>query len=1025
MPPLILAIHPNPDALLRDAADAAHGYRLDGILLALRQGGLRDDLHQLAGATNHPGWFDPPACVFDELPARLGSTTRLPLSPDERLVLLDQLIQTHGGPVFSRLKRRLEFVDPIDILIGELVAEGVSPEQFLQAVEQTPTTEAWDRDRNQGLATIYQAWHEALLNGSALPRRDGRDTLIDVANFTNDNPDALAQRLHGRTELRIVGLADLRGGWRILLQALRNCPVLTRITIHTLDNHLVEFEGLEPDETIRPVPSAPAEPQHLTVLQAPDTDREVEEIAVRVRRLLDQGVAAHRIAVVSRDARPHAELMLAALKRVGAPVTARRRISYREIPAIRAVLALLQAAAEGWTRHGLAELASQPILSSQLDARLIDLLGFRRAVAGLDSWHEALNELVAESTARAAGELEDDYRGWTPPPERATQARDQFKSFAAMAAPLDAQRTLTAWIGWLEEFLASDPWQMEQRIRQVSGEWEVARLDLTGWLALTTAIAQWRNALEAWGGDDTSLDVASFTARLAGVLRGDATLWTSCRRGVQVMEGFAAAYRHFDHLFLLGLEAGSFPATQPRSPVLHQADRAALRTAGLPLNLSDTWEARERSLFHALRLGGAHVTLSHARLDAAGREVVPSVFLDDATANVTRQEIPPGRVLTPGLPLFADPLVAGRALHAANVERLRDTSRLSPWNGQIEDPALRAVMAERFGEGYMWSPTQLEGYAKCPWSWFSSRVLGLEEQTEPEAEIDPAVRGTIWHAALEQFWGSAMAKLHADKRTGEALMLRTSDLTWATPMLSQALDAAWQEAGQEAWLGHPALHEVTREALRTTLTAYLEWEADYNDDAIGNAKTNAFKFLRTAVSAHERRFRGMVLERNGVRFQYRGSIDRVEVGVDERIPDADRYVAAVDYKSGIYSTPGGGAGKAWLDNVVLQVPLYAHAIAQLEGKEVARTEYRAIRQQKTAHSLPLVKFKKAGKEGYVLEADPAAATKLDAALDAAAAHVARVRNGEYPAQTVDSCKCPTFCHAWDICRIAGGPQSSW
>lgn len=1022
MPPLVLAIHPDPRSLLEMAADAAHGYRMDGILLALRQGGIRDDLYRLAGAAGHPGWFDPPACTFKELRDRLGGTDRVPLSPDERLVLLERLVRQHGGAVFGQLKRRLEFLDPIDTLIGELVAADVTPAAFHASVAAAQTHEPWDHDRNRALAAIYQAWHDTLDTGTP-PRRDGRDDLIDLARHIADHPDALSTRLAGRTELRIVGLADLGKGWRTLLQALRTCPVFSRITIHALNRHLIDVEGLECDEITGEPASADTLPRP-TVIQAPDTDREVEEVAVRVRRLLDQGVPAHRIAVVSRSARPHLELVLAALGRLGAPATARRRIGYRQIPAVRGVLAVFHAAAEGWTRHGLAELASHPAMASELEGPVIDLIGFRRATAGLAQWREAFDALVVEATGRQE-EDDDEHRGWIPTPERATQARDRFAAFADRAAALDASRPLTGWIGWLDDLLINDPWQMMARIRQLpDGEHEVARVDLAGWAGLTTAIGAWRRALAEWSGDDHPLDVASFVARLATVLRGDATLWTSCRRGVQVTEALGAAYRHFDHLFVVGLETGAFPARPPRSPILHREDRASLRHAGLPLDLDASWEARERSLFHALRTGGTQVTLSHAALDSAGREVVPSVFLDEISRLGT-DEISPRRVLTPGMPLVPDIATARHALANSQIELLRATGQPSPWNGVITDPALRAWLAERHGEQYMWSPTQLEGFAKCPWSWFSSRVLKLEEQAEPEAEMDPTVRGTLWHAALEIFWKQAMERLHRDGRSAEALMLRASDLAWAEPLLDAALSAAWVAQDAASWMGEPALHATTRAQLGATLLEYLRWEVSHNEDALGNARTKAFKQLRTAVAAHELRFRGIVLERNGIRFQYRGSIDRVEVGVDERVTDADRYVAAVDYKSSTYSTPGGGKTKAWDEGVVLQVPLYAHAIAQLEGKEVARAEYRSIRQQETAHTLALVKFEGNKKSGYELTADDDAAEKMSAALDAAAAHVARVRQGEYPAQTVESCKCPSFCHAWDICRIAGGPQSSW
>jgi hypothetical protein len=414
---------------------------------------------------------------------------------------------------------------------------------------------------------------------------------------------------------------------------------------------------------------------------------------------------------------------------------------------------------------------------------------------------------------------------------------------------------------------------------------------------------------------------------------------------------------------------------------------------------------------------------------------VGSVFLDEVLADdfrpfrpfrpATEETIPPGRVLTPGLPLVRDEAAIERARAAAAVDRARAFGTPDPHNGLIEDPALRALIAEKYGEGYLWSPTQLESYAKCPWAWFSQRMLRLEKLEDPEQEIDPAVRGTIWHAALEKFWAGAMAKMKADGRAGEKLMLRTDDLAWAKPLLDEALDAAWADEGEEAWLGHPAMHAVTRDALRVTLTRYLEWEAQFNDDAYDRRKRTAPKLLRTAVHAHELRFSNLRLERNGTAFQFRGSIDRVEVGVDERVKGADQYVAAVDYKSSKWSAPGGGDSDAWEDAVVLQVPLYAHALTELiRGAKVARTEYRAIRQPDSVHTLSLVQVANPNK-APTLTADPEAAEKMESALQAAAKHVASVRAGEYPARYVDSCKCPDFCHARDICRVPGGPASKF
>lgn len=1030
MPPLVLRIVPDPVALLREAADGGNGFRMEGILLALRQGGIRDDLYRMAGEAGCPGWFDPPACTFHELPDRLGTSDLLPISDDERAVLLERLFTTHGAAVFGRLLRPAEFVDPMDSLIGELVAEAVTPDQLDAAVTSAKVPEEWDAERNRAIAAIYRGWHEEIAKATPA-RRDGRDTLLDVAATIAAEPERVIERLHGRRELRIVGLTDLRGGWRAFLAALRASPVFTRITIYALGDHLLAEElkpdSVEPDRgpgMARPLRDA--RPPSI-ILHAPDTDREIEEVAVRVRALLDRGVPPHRIAVVSRKARPHVDLALTALERMGVPATARRRIGYREIPVVKSLVFLLQAAAEGWTRHGLSELARKPYFANRLDARMIDFLGYRRVVTGLDNWSAALDALVEEARAREAEEEpEDERRGWLPSSERAGDARARFAGFVEVAGALSAPKSLLEWIRWLQRFLEDDPWDMEGRVRMIpDGRWDVARVDLAGWKALAGTVRGWGDALERWGGDGEPLDAEGFLARLSAVLSGDAALWTTVRRGVQVLEGFAAAYRGFEHLFVVGLEAGTFPARRTRSAILHEEDRRILRAAGLPLDLEDTWEARERALFAALEAGGTHLTLSHATLDAAGRQVVGSIFLDEVrTRGAIEEVIATSRVITPGLPLVADPGAAHAALGAARMEAARATGRLSPWNGLIEDPEVLKVIAERYGESYLWSPTQLEAYAKCPWSWFSGRVLRLEKLEDPDQEIDPAVRGTIWHAALQKFWARATEELASRGRTGEGLILRVADLGWAEPLLSAALDAAWNEAGGSAWLGHPGLRPVVREAMRATLLRYLDWELHHHDAWFTASRGHAPGTIRTAVLAHEVPIGEVSLERKGVRFTYRGTIDRVEIGVDSDVDDPERFVAALDYKSSTWSTPGGGDAKAWNDDVVLQVPLYAHALTRLHpGKEVSRTEYRSIRQRQDVHVLRLRTVRKR-RSAPTLEENPDSREKMNRALDAAAGHVAAVRAGQYPARYVESCKCPPFCHAWDICRVKGGPKGN-
>ncbi|HEX6614790.1 MAG TPA: PD-(D/E)XK nuclease family protein [Gemmatimonadales bacterium] len=1020
-----LVVGGDPFRLLEAAADgfltprpgtSAEPFPSPSCLLALRQGGLRDDLIALASERGVPGWFDPPLCIFHELPDWLGATGRKPCDDFERAAILGGVLRQIAGEVFGQMHRAEDFIGAVDRLFGELIAEGVTPEAFGTALEAGRPRDRFERQRDSELALAYGRYHEVLADGK---RRDGRDTWLECALAVEADSAALERRLRGRREIRLFGLQDLRGGWRRLLRALDGSTAVDRVVIYSAeelelgDDVEVRVERIGKDGDGSTAGS-------ISVLSAPDAERELELVATRVRALLDAGTSPHRIAIVSRQARPCVDLALTALDKAGVPATARRRIALCDVPVVRALRALLAAAADGWSRHGLAELAEQPYAATELDARIINFAGFRRRVQGLAAWAQALRELVAEAERdeerRRAGEEPEEHRKPLPPLMRCAGAADRFEQFAERVAELDRPRTLREWLAWLDGFLTADPWGIQARVYRVPGRrFDVARVDLNGWRGLTGIVHGWRAALETWGRADDRIDVAEFYRQLSDLLEGDIALWTESRRGVQVLEGLAAAYRTFDHVFLVGLEAGRFPLPAPVSPLLDERERQALREAGLPLELRAAWDARERELFRVLVAGARQLTLSYARLDASGREVIRSAFVEELFEGEPA-EVPASCVAIPGVRLYATADLREQAVHAARIERDRASGRLSPWNGLIEDPALVAYLAEAFGDERLWSPTQLESFAKCPWSYLSARLLGLDRLGDPDEEMDAATRGSLLHAALGRFYDKAKA------RVGGPVFLEEKDLEWALPLVVGALDETLEDARGRRWLGNRLLLPAKREELRRILERFLVAEVDDHTKMTTSTRGDAPNRIRTGADCHELAFTDLVLERGGVRFRFRGFIDRVGRGVDDRF-DSSSYLTAIDYKTSRYAAPGGGSNKTqpWVDGVVLQVPLYAWALLQLQPEaKIARVEYWALKKPERVHSLELHRYDRKSGEVVLNEEDQ---SRMEAALDRVAHHVRRVRQGEFPAAPAQSCGCPDFCHAIEICRVAGGPKT--
>lgn len=1034
--PAILLEHAAAGFLERRVGTTAAPFPTPPYLLVLRQGGMRDDLFRLAARLGVPGWFDPPLCVLAELPARLGGGGRQPLTAAERQVLLTRAMRAAGGPVFAHGRRSEDHLDAVERLVGELCAAGVAPAHFAAALaggggepRDGFERDDFERDRDAGLAAVYAAYHAAL---DAAGRRDGRDALVHCARFVAAHPDELAANLGGRREIRLVGLQDLRGGWHALLGALAASPALDRVVVYSavelelgaLDavvERLAEPESIAARLFAANVPARL--PREVHGIAAPDASREVEEVARRARELCDAGVPPHRIAIVARKARPHLDLAVEALARVGVPATARRRHALAGIPAVRAVLVLLDAAAAGWTRHAMVEVAEQPYLDSGLDVHVVNTIGYRRQVRGLAAWADAVAALRAEVERRECG-VEPEPDGWArrvplPTLQRVDAARDALAAFVNRARDLDRERSLGDWLDWLLAVTHEDSWGIERLLHRLPapGRVDVARLDLAGWRALRAAAADWLLAVQGFGGGDDRLDAGRFAARLRRMLDGDVALWSETGHGVQVEEGPAAACRAFDHVFVVGLESGTFPSPAPRSALLTDVERERLVAAGLPIDPPDAWEPRERELFRVICAGaGARLTLAWSSVDQGGREVVRSSFVDDMAdvATLVVEDVPLSRVLTPGVPLCATAAVASHAHRMAVIERGRQAGELSPWNGEIQDPELRRWIAGEFGDDRIWSPTQLEHYAKCGWSYFGERMLRLETRDEPDDSLEPSVRGSILHRALERFYDMARRE-----RGGTPVLLREDDGPKALRDLLRELDVAIAEfelAG--TWLGAPALRAALRDELARILRAYLAFELDWNRKLFGNRGNNP-AVLRTGVVAHEVRFDDVTLNADGVRVRFRGSIDRVEHGVDERIDGADRYVAAVDYKTSTFAMPGGGDRAAWDDGVVLQVPIYARVLAELyPGAEVSRIEYRSLKSPSVKLALQLYQVSKlpAATEN---EAD---CETMAGAMTAIGRHVTKVRAGRFPAAPAPSCGCPSYCPSIDVCRVAGGPQ---
>ena len=368
------------------------------------------------------------------------------------------------------------------------------------------------------------------------------------------------------------------------------------------------------------------------------------------------------------------------------------------------------------------------------------------------------------------------------------------------------------------------------------------------------------------------------------------------RDGITVLDAQAAAYADLDDVRLIGLVEGDWPERSRRS-IFYPA--SLLGQLGWPNEIDRLTAARAR--FHdLLRLARARVSISTFTLEDDAI-VAPSPFVEEieacglevqqvaraATARVFAQQALREAAVVPGAGPIPPAWLADRPNEA---EWLEVRAGRSP----VTDPAFHGAAGPRAPAVY--AVSHVERYLECPFKYFASHVLGLDEERDEDAGLSPRERGQFLHEVFQQFF---LAWAEAGHRS----------ITAAT--LQDAL--AIFETVVEARLAR--LSDVDRALERT----YLLGSA-----AAPGLAERAFAFeIEQGVGVVERLLEHalegefeLTGEDGPVRLRLRGKADRIDL-LD------DGTLRIVDYKLGRAPKPGRA----------LQLPVYGVcASQQLEGR---------------------------------------------------------------------------------------------
>ncbi|MES1260135.1 MAG: PD-(D/E)XK nuclease family protein, partial [Acidobacteriota bacterium] len=343
---------------------------------------------------------------------------------------------------------------------------------------------------------------------------------------------------------------------------------------------------------------------------------------------------------------------------------------------------------------------------------------------------------------------------------------------------------------------------------------------------------RWRQLLAGLAGLDGVLGPVTL-GQAAGRLRARAaeTQFQPLQQDapVQVLGVFEASGMRFDELWVMGMHDEAWPEPPGPNPFL---PLALQRRLGLP------HASAERELAFARRV-------TERLLASAPRAVV----------SWPRRE--GDRDLRPS-PLVARlPQVMAELLEMAPAETFAERVRQAGGTESLSDRAAPAVPGETWSRG---GARLFQFKAACPFRAFAELRLGAGPLEHPELGLDPRLRGTLLHIALERLWAAVESHVRL-REMGEGER-RTA--------VREAVAAAIAEKCGRRRLA-PRLRELEQARLEALLLEWLEIEGDRQPFRV--------------VAREEKR----EVELGGVKVRVK--VDRVD-----ELEDGRRVI--LDYKSG-------------------------------------------------------------------------------------------------------------------------------
>lgn len=789
----------------------------------------------------------------------------------------------------------------------------------------------------------------------------------------------------------------------------------------------------------------------LEVIAATGPLGESQAVAMRIKKLLTAGVRPSQIVVAVRSVMEAGPVWKDYFDQAGIPNWCEAGSALLSSPMIKALFSVLQLELDDWPFSRLMQ-----VLNSNYFQPGWSELSFGRGLRNVGVALRRLKlhagrELILRVLGRVSGGItvEEHLEGeWTGDTHAAVaslarNAEVILKRLSQVTERLRQKRSLAEWgdviaslgrdLGWQQADTAGSAYRQTQRsstANRDSEDW-----DLLQRLIRTAGDAERRLVLSA---DAKSiklmkLDLAGFTAELRDLLGGEQIKATSDPGGcVRILDVEQARHLDIPHLFIAGLAESSFPLNRSDDCLFGEVERQEFARRGLPLQHREQLQRDEMFLFYSIvTRARSSLTLSYPAVNSKGQPVFASPYLvalrslfDESALRVAHEgQLDPvpdlDRALTESdlrllsmsraragdTGLFATLCsrpswvpTANNVLAAIDVNTYRFHERgFTGYEGALDGDANLIALRQRFGGRHQFSATELEAYATCPYRFWASSVLKVDDLATPEEGTDYAARGSLVHLVLAQMLREGL------DRSAEELTSRFNEL------IEQHLAKRFHETDLQRALTH-----IEGRLLADWGHAFGEQQASYAEQLAlawnGGVRSLdpeiPFGSLPGGRESGEAPTNPLLFGTDDNAVQVRGRIDRVDTGFS----NGQRVFNVIDYKTGM---PPRSNKDELATGRSIQLALYALAVRRLgiAGDDAALY-------QMGYWSLKATGFKRGyQRDGKLESMNSALVDSLEQTLDEIIPKLAAgIRDGKFIVENADE-NCTGHCPYHTTCRV--------